>query len=306
MRKLSFLIFSAFCLTNLKSQPAQPLPSYLINNIALPAELDKQVCISGMKYFNGNLCLASERCPVVLVLNPQTGTIDSVINLKVPQEFEMEGMTSYKGRLYMVSENIAAVYEVDNRTAVVKQIETSVPIPVKSKDGDGMEGIAANETNNKFYLLRERNDDKTKSQVYTFSAEPGNESTSFTLKYESMIELPLENEQWRYSDICYDIANSRLICLKSYSKGKLRQQYIESVNIDSSGRLLVETLKNITVDHLTETSATYKLQGYSTNLEGITVDNSGNIFIVSDNTSGQAKCDLPAKERTILLQLKKK
>ena len=306
MRKLIFLIFSAFSFTNGKSQLAQPLPSYLISNIALPAELDKQVCISGMKYFNGNLCLASERCPAVLLLNPQTGTIDSIIHLNVPQEFEMEGMTSYKGRLYLVSENIAAVYEVDSRSGVVKQIETSVPIPVKSKDGDGMEGIAANETNNKFYLLRERNDDKTKSQVYTFSAEPGNDNISFTLKYESMIELPLENEQWRYSDICYDNENSRLICLKSYSKGKLRQQYIESVSIDSNGKLLVETLKNIPVDHLTETSATYKLQGYSTNLEGITVDNSGNIFIISDNTSGQAKCDLPAKEKTILLHLKKK
>src|SRR5690349_24572105 len=59
MRKPIFLIFSAFSFTNLLSQPAQPLPSYLISNVALPAELDKQVCISGMKYFNGSLCLAS-------------------------------------------------------------------------------------------------------------------------------------------------------------------------------------------------------------------------------------------------------
>jgi hypothetical protein len=88
-----------------------------------------------MKYFNGNLCLASERCPAVLILNPQTGAIDSIIHLKVPQEFEMEGLTSFKGRLYLVSENIAAVYEVDSQTGVVKQIETSIPIPLKSKDG---------------------------------------------------------------------------------------------------------------------------------------------------------------------------
>jgi hypothetical protein len=306
MRKLSFLILSAFSFTNLLSQLPQLLPSYLINNVVLPVELDKQVCISGMKYFNGSLCLASERCPVIVVLNPQSASIDSIIHLQVPQEFEMEGMTSYKDRLYLVSENIAAVYEVNGQTGVVKQIETSVPIPAKSKDGDGMEGIAANERNDKFYLLRERNDDKTKSEIYTFSAEPGNDTTSFTLKYESMIELPLENVQWRYSDICYDSANSRLICLKSYAKGKLRQQYLESVDIDSSGRLLVETLKNIQVDNLTETSDAYKAQGYSTNLEGITIDNTGNIFIVSDNTSGKAECDLPAKEKTILLQLKRK
>ena len=41
------------------------------------------------------------------------------------------------------------------------------------------------------------------------------------------------------------------------------------------------------------------------NLEGITLDNGGNIFIISDNTSGKAKCDLPSKEKTILLELKK-
>ena len=306
MRKLSFLILSVFSFTNLLSQPPQQLPPYLISNVVLPAALDKQVCISGMKYFNGSLCLVSERCPVVFVLNHQSATITSTINLQVPQEFEMEGITSYKDRLYLVSENIAAVYEVNSQTGAVKQIETSIPVPLKSKDGDGMEGIAANEINNKFYLLRERNDDKSMAQIFTFNIETISTDSSIMLKYESMIELPLENEQWRFSDICFDSANSRMICLKSYSRGKLRQLYIESVDIDSSGKLLVETLKNIPVDNLTETAATYKTQGYSTNLEGITIDNTGNIFIVSDNTSGQAQCDLPAREKTILLQLKKK
>ena len=84
----------------------------------------------------------------------------------MPQEFEMEGITSYKDRLFLVSENIAAVYEVNNQTGVVKQIETSIPVPPKSKDGDGMEGIAANETNNKFYLLRERNEDNKITDIY--------------------------------------------------------------------------------------------------------------------------------------------
>ncbi len=42
------------------------------------------------------------------------------------------------------------------------------------------------------------------------------------------------------------------------------------------------------------------------NLEGTTVDKDGNIWIVSDNTSGKAACDQPAKEKTILLQLIKK
>ncbi|HEY6062339.1 MAG TPA: esterase-like activity of phytase family protein, partial [Chitinophagaceae bacterium] len=294
-------------LTCLHAQPPQlRLSNFSISSIGLPVELDKQVCISGMKYYNNGLCLVSERCPVIFILNPQTETITGRINLQVPQEFEMEGMTSYKNRLYTISENIAAVYEVNSQTGVVTSIETSVPLPPKSKDGDGMEGIAANEKNNKFYLLRERNEDMTRLQIYTFRIEPGKEDSSFILKYESMIELRLENSQWRYSDICYDSASSRLICLKSYAKGKNRQQYLESVDIDSIGKLTAETLKNIPVENFTETSGAYKTKGYSMNLEGITIDTAGNIFLVSDNTSGKAQCDRPAKEKTILLQLKKK
>ena len=167
-----------------------------------------------------------------------------------------------------------------------------------------MEGIAANGKSNKFYLLRERNEDMTKSQLYTFSIEPGNET--FTLKHESTIELPLENPQWRYSDICVDSINSKLICLKSYAKGNRRQQFLESIDIDKSGKLLLETLKNISVENFSESSNIYKTQDYSMNLEGVTIDDAGSIFIVSDNTSGKAQCDLPAKEKTILLQLKRK
>ena len=306
MRKLSSLILLLVSFLALPSQPPQVLPPYVISNMALPADLDKQVCISGMKYFNGSLCLVSERCPVIFMLDPQTAAITSTIQLQVPHTFEMEGMTSYKDRLYLVSEDKAAVYEVNMQTGAARSVETSVPIPQKSKDGDGVEGIAANETNNKFYLLRERNEDLTKAQIYTFSIEKENADSPLMLKYESVIELPLENPQWRYSDICYDSANSRLICLKSNAKGKLRQLFLESVAIDSEGKLLAGSLSNITVENLTETAGTFKTQGYSTNLEGITIDNAGNIFMVSDNHSGQAKCSQPAKEKTILLQLSRK
>lgn len=303
MRKLYVLILLIAGFSAFRSQPSPVLPAYVISNMPLPADLDKQVCISGMKYFNESLCLVSERCPVIFILDPQTAVITRTIQLQVPDEFEMEGMTSYKDRLYLVSENKAAVYEINMQTGMARSVETSAPIPPKSKDGDGIEGIAANETNNKFYLLRERNEDLTKAQIYTFHIEKGNTDSSLILKYESVIELPLENPQWRYSDICYDSANSRLICLKSNAKGKLRQLFLESLVIDSTGNLSAGSLSNIPVENLTETAGTYKAQGYSTNLEGITVDRTGNIFIVSDNHSGQAKCDQPAKEKTILLQL---
>jgi uncharacterized protein YjiK len=287
------------------SQPPR-IQSYTIDNIPLPAEMNKQVCISGMKFYNDRLYFASERCPAIFVLDPATSSITNTINIWVPLNFEMEGLTSYKDKLYLVSENTAAIFEVTIATGAVKTIPTSITLPPKSKDGDGMEGIAANEKNNKFYLLRERDEKMAHSQIYTFSIEPGNDTSPFFLKYEAMIELPLLNPQWRYSDICVDSENSRLLCLKSYSKGKTRQQYLEALDIDTNGKLISETLKNIPVENFSEASNSYKTQDYSMNLEGITIDKNGTIFIISDNTSGKAICDLEAKEKTILLQLKSK
>lgn len=304
MRAIAFIIF-LLSVTLLQAQPSR-LPLYQIQHVALPVEMDKQVCISGMKYLDGKLYFASERCPLIIVADPATAGITKTLATQMPQEFEVEGLTSYRGKLYAVSEQIVCVYEIDTASGEVKKVSTSIPLPPKSKSGDGMEGIAANETNNKFYILRERNENMTNAQIYTFSIEPGSDDNSFSLKYESMIELPLANPQWRYSDICYDKENDRLLCLKSYSKGKLRQQFIESVDIDKSGNLQKETLKNVEVAHFSEISNEYKDQDYSMNLEGITVDRNGNIWVVSDNTSGKAQCEMPAKEKTILLQLVKK
>ncbi len=305
MRIFNLVIAALLSFTAATAQPPQ-LTTYTVDNIALPAEMNKQVCISGMKFYNGQLYFASERCPIVIVFDPARAVISNTISLNVPQNFEMEGMTSYKDKLYLVSENVAAVYEVTIATGDIKTIQTSIPLPAKSKDGDGMEGIAANEKNNKFYLLRERDDDMSHSQIYTFTAEQGNENSPIMLKNESMIEMPLKNPQWRYSDICVDSVNSRLLCLKSYSKGKLRQQFLESIDIDADGNLLVETLKNILVENFTDASNTYKTQDYSMNLEGVTIDSNGTIYIVSDNTSGKANCELEAREKTILMHLKKK
>jgi uncharacterized protein YjiK len=268
--------------------------------------MNNQVCISGVKYHDGKLYLASERCPTIFVGEPATGMITKTIHTQVPDGFEMEGITSFRDKLYLVSENSVAVYEVDIATGFAKVLNTSIPLPPKTKNGDGMEGIAANETSNKFYLLRERNDEMTRSQIYTFSVDPGTEDNSFTLKFESMIELPLLNAQWRYSDICYDRERDRLLCLKSFSKGKLRQQYIESINIDKSGKLLEGTLKDVPVENFSGISNLYKDQDYSMNLEGITIDEKGTIYVVSDNTSGKAQCEMPAREKTILLQLVRK
>lgn len=298
---LPSLVFSCMILS------AQPPKSavYKVDNLQLPAILNNQVCISGMKSYKNLLYLASERCPNITVFDPATRQITRTINIQVPQEYEMEGITSYKDHLYLISENKAAIYQVNITDGAIVQIHTSSPLPEKLKSGDGMEGIAANEKYNKFYLLRERNEDLSKSQIFTYTIKPSQDGSAFSLEYENMFELPLESPQWRYSDICVDERNNRLICLKSFSKGRTRQQYLETISFDNGGNLHPETLTNIPVDKFTEMSNQFKSQDFSMNLEGITIAPDGTIYIVSDNTSGKAICDKIAKEKTVMLELKK-
>lgn len=298
---LRIIIFFLLGISFLSSaQP--PQTAYNIQNISLPADLHKQVCISGIKYLDGKLYAASERCPVVLVVDTATGNLITSLNINVPQVFEMEGITSYNGQLFLITENVAAIYTVNPKTGDLTTITTSQPLPAKSKSGDGMEGIAANEQKNKFYLLRERNEDMSRSQILTFTVQAAADG-GVTLAYESTVELPLETPQWRYSDICFDPKSGKLLCLKSFSKGKLRKQFIESIETNEKGDLLVATLSNINVTDFSEISNRYKDEDYSMNLEGITIAEDGTIFIISDNTSGKAVCDALAKEKTILLKL---
>lgn len=298
MRKFFPLVLIHLALTSI-AQP--PQTAYSISNINLPGELHKQVCVSGIKYLDGKLFMASERCPVILAVDTATGNLINTLNINVPQVFEMEGITSYKGSLYLITESVAAVYAVNPSSGELVTIGTSQPLPPKSKSGDGMEGIAANEKHDKFYLLRERNDDMSRSQILTFAVQSTKDGTN--LLYESTIELPLENPQWRYSDICFDSRTGKLLCLKSFSKGKLRKQFIESLEANEKGELQPSTLTNIPVTDFSEISNRYKDEDYSMNLEGITIDENGTIYIVSDNTSGKAVCEAPAKEKTILLKL---
>lgn len=302
MRPL-LILFSVGIFFNAAAQTA-PGPLYKVGHIALPAEMDNQVCISGLNYFKGKLLFASERCPFVFSGNPATGAINNKLNTGINTEFEVEGITTYHDKIYLVSESQVAIYELDARTGGAILVPTSIPLPSKSKAGDGMEGIAANEKNKRFYLLRERNDNMTKAEIYSFSVV-GTADNRIRLEFENKIELPLENPQWRYSDICYDAQNNRLLCLKSYSKGKLRQQFIEVIDINEKGDLLTASLKDLAVENFSSISNAYKDQDFSMNLEGITLDEAGNIYVVSDNTSGKARCDHPAKERTILLKITK-
>ena len=71
------LIAGIITLSSLAFRPSS-LPLYEISQVALPDALNKQVCISGTKYMDGKLYFASERCPLILTMDPETNAINSI------------------------------------------------------------------------------------------------------------------------------------------------------------------------------------------------------------------------------------
>ncbi|MEZ5033683.1 MAG: SdiA-regulated domain-containing protein [Chitinophagaceae bacterium] len=303
MKKINFLLFSLFSISIAHAQLQEiKLTSYEISSITLPSELNNEVSISGMKYFNGNLYLASERCPEIFVVNPADGKVKVKLQLSMPHRFENEAITSYGNHLYIVSESDVAVYEVNPTTAALREIQTSIPLPPKSKHGDGMEGIAGNEKQHKMYLLRERNNERTNAEIYTFNVTKKNGTTYLNIL--SKIDIPLESNDWRYSDICFDQINNRLLCLKSFSGKKTRRHFIEAFDLDSEGSLIKGSLHQISSSPFSSLQKQFGDDGFSVNMEGLTMDDEGNIYVVSDNTSGKAHCNRKSKEKTLLLRLR--
>jgi uncharacterized protein YjiK len=297
-----FVLFSLFSLGWCISY-AQIIatPQYKIQPIHLPVSLQNQVCISGMVYKQGNLILASERCPLLFLLDTVTFSI-SQKTIGMAGTFETEGITIYGGNILLISENLPMVYSI-NQTGQLSVVSTTPTLPGKLKSGDGMEGISANEKDSLVYLLRERNESGNNAQILTYRI---NEKDNFlSLSFINTIELPLENSDWRYSDICFNIQDRKLLCLKSYAKGKLRKHRIDALTADSTGLLQLASLHTVVPEGFSNIPESGKKEKNSLNFEGLAIDEHGNLYVVSDNTSGAANCSQPSKEKTVLIKLSK-
>lgn len=300
MRYLLIYIMTTLVVPPTNAQNSKPA-FYTTHLLTLPTALQNQVCISGMAYKNGRLLLASERCPLLFWLDTSAKLLGQA-NTPLMEVFEIEGTTLLGELILMVSENLPQVYSLD-ATGKLSLITCTPPLPNKLKTGDGMEGIAANEIDSLIYLLRERNENGSNAQLFTYKmlAKDG----SFYLELQNTIALPLINKDWRYADICFDAKQRRLMCLKSFSKEKLRTHQIDALAIDNSGRPISSSLYTEVPEGFANFTGYNKKEKNSLNFEGLAMDELGNLYVISDNTSGQANCNELASEKTVLLKLLK-
>jgi hypothetical protein len=225
----------------------------------------------------------------------------------IHQDLQVEGATFYKGRFYIVSEDLPIIYNIDTSTWIANKVNIDI-LKLRPIGMDGMEGIAANEQNEKLYILYERKCTDMKCEAYIFTCAINGPDQLSIIRIDT---LPLANSKWRYSDIYYDSTKDRhrLLCLKS----KPGDYSIDSMKVGSNGIPDLKTFGTLSLisKKLNDTANYYYKEDYSNNLEGITADTEGNMYVVSDNKMGPTDCSKKAVKangkdsKTLLLKINK-
>jgi uncharacterized protein YjiK len=266
----------------------------------------KQVSISSICYKDGIFYLPSENCGSIFLIDKAGHSIGTRLIKTMANDFEIEGITVFKGSFFAVSEVAPTVFRINMSNSTLNKIQLPIILPSKTGDGgDGVEGIAANEKQNKLYLLLERKTEqaRTYAVVYTFEIQMTEAGDSIELFEGRTDTILLESKSWRYSDIYFDNTASVLYLLKS-KKGAYA---IETIKADSNGYIIPTTRQVLITDALTTEANRWSGPdfNYSNNLEGLTMDNEGNLYIVSDNCVGKPTCREEDKAKTLFIKVSK-
>jgi uncharacterized protein YjiK len=273
-----------------------------IFEIASKSNPDYCLAISGIVYSNGNLALVSENSGKIFEIDPSTKKTKQ--EYKIPfEDIELEAITYFKGAYYITDEKNGMVYKLGttkNETPPIKVTVTSFDVSIDPK-GNGLEWIAVNEEKELFYLLMERDETAKYAKILLAKLNAKNELASLTGDNlpQSTFLLDISGE-WRYSDLFYSEKDSCIYALKT----KKESYNIMKIKVDANGIPLSSQkdsnniIKATLFIDITDEVIQKEKEGYNSNIEGITQDGGGNIFIVSDNV-WKGKC----KGKTLLLKI---
>lgn len=277
-----------------------------IKFLKLPPLFEKELEVSGLTGNAETFFFASERCQKIIAVDKKDKQHQTTFDLslylpKEIQNIELEGLSLYHNHLIMTDEYHAKLYAFDWTKKDFQELVINGKDLSKLKGSYGMEGVAVDERNNLLYLLREKNK-QHQSEIHVFEIQK--DQKTFILNYSKSIYIQHKNKHWRYSGLCLDPQNNRLLCLKSYWTGyknmassKLEIEYIQ---LDST----LQTIpKNWTTQALISISneVNTKRSIYAGNLEGIYYDE-GTLYITSDNGMGAIDCNSTSK-KTAFIQI---
>lgn len=267
------------------------------------SEFSNKIGASGVAFNNDKLYIILERCKKILVVNTLSVTKDIIPLNKLPNANKnLEGITIYNNSFFLMDEDSPKIYKCDlNGKFLQEFIFEPIEKPIHKKAGDGFEGITIDSVNKVIYVLHERAKYKSgwASMIYTLKIQEKPK-----LEILSSHLLPLEDSSWRYTDLFFD--KKSLICIKTKYDNSAQscegEYLLYRIPIDVSGKLS----SDIEEKNITSLVCHWKSQNYDSNIEGVTLDKQGYMYLVSDNVSNSSSCDenKPADKKTLLLKIK--
>lgn len=262
-----------------------------INRKDLPGDT-KGYGISSLCYSDGIMYMPAERRPGIFRFD-QSFNLLSPYRFNSKDPFEIEGCTFFKGNMYLLSENKAALYRREADGRLVKILDN---LP-QAENNDGMEGLTTNGTD-RFYLLLERK--KTGNHwsgiLYTYGLNA--DTTNSLLSLIDTAEIRLPSEEYRCPEILYEAGSKTLLVLIS----KINDYAVEQMPLSKNGFPEVSKRRKVLHTELTGAAKKYKMAGYDSNLEGMTMYNNA-LYLISDNCWFNAgKCSEDTE--TLLLEIK--
>ncbi|MET3127438.1 hypothetical protein ABID42_002553 [Arcicella rosea] len=259
--------------------------NYKLTQLDLKAKLNEQQYpfqFSSIVIKNDSIILVAEKCNRIYILNKKTLDVISVINdLVFPKDkVSIEGVVLYKNRyLFLLDENNTAIYSYDlkDQKSNIKRIDD------KSLKGNKykLEGIAINEKDSICYVLHE-----DKSKIYLFDI--GKDNQLKKRERINSINLPKDNIPWtRNTDLYYE--KNQLYVLSTNYKKKQTDTLKYGISLFSIGGDYTLTYQNTIELIFPESFDYYRLERYSTNLEGLVKDS--NLFYVISDNADRDNCD---------------
>ena len=271
--------------------------------------------LSSITKMDGHLYALSEKCKLLYKMSIEGSvTIDEVIFLGNEAEWKdpvaIEAVAVYGDWLIMTDEGVerdprksSKIYAYNTKSNPPRLMELVVDSEIfKGWNGNyGAEGIAVNSKQKKLYVLREKVEDASSSELITFDLVTDGASVSLEKPRQNTIRF--STGSGRFSDLMYSADENSLYLLEvNHNKNEISSSeyrittlplggdgYVGAEKaeelVDFSDKLLIQTLKD-GVDSPSDDEEDYAI---STNIEGLYRVRENEFMLVSDNATA-SKC----------------
>lgn len=277
-----------------------PLFGQQIELHPLEDTLNRPLEFSAMDIKHDSIFLLTENCSTLFFLNKETYKILGETSFKAADHSDLEGLSIHNNNAFITDEETNSLFYLNLKTDALTEIAAPGINKEQNLNHDfGLEGVEVNKTGDMLYILKEL-DKKLESIVYCYRINHENGSVNISLSKTVTIKL---DRKYRYSDLALSADGKNLYMLRTRIGG----YYIDIVPLNSEEVPDKPTyhFNDFTTIDISSQTNDFAKQGYSSNLEGIAVDEDDSIYIISDNYNGRDNhCDdVVSHKKTLLIKV---